>query len=108
MRAADDVVGGGAQLSHLTALCRSVEPAQPCTNRVVAPGLVDLSADAKLADRLGEGAVDLGALRDGLEDEPARVLGTVGDLRVEAAASERGSSGFEPRPVGRLFELKVG
>src|SRR5215470_3274986 len=108
VRAADNVVGRGAELGYLARLGRPVERRQPGTDRVVASGLVDLGRDAEFTHRLGQGDVDLGAVRDRLEDEPPGFLGTVGDLGQKTAAGQRGSGPFEAGAVGRVLELEVG
>jgi hypothetical protein len=108
VRAADDVVGRSAELSHLAALRLAIERVQPSTYRVIAPGLVDLGRDAERPHRLGERAVYLGVFRDRIKHEPTGVVRVVGDLDVEAAVGKCCRSAFGATSVGRLLELEVG
>ena len=107
VRAAEDVVRRGAQLSPLAVLRFAVERVQAGPHRIVATGLFDLLGDAEFAHRLREGDVYLRALRDRSQHQLSRLRRAVGDVCLEAAAGECSGSPLELAAVGGSLEIEV-
>src|ERR1700694_418070 len=108
MSATHDVVGRCTECAHLAGLCCAVEGLQPGPDGVITPGLFDFRGDTELANRLGQGDMDLCSLGDRPEDQSARVLTRVGNPYQKSTTFESRSSAFQLVAIGGTLELEIG
>ena len=107
VRAPQHVVRCGSELAHLPALRLPVQLLELRPDRVVSPRLVDLGREPELGQGLRERAVDLGSLRDHVQDELPGVVGAVGDQSVDSARLQRRRHACKPVGLGRTRKLHV-
>src|SRR5260370_5788965 len=88
MDAADDPIGRGGELTHLTALHFAIHLIQTRAKRLVQPGSLDVFGDANDLESSGGVVVNLGSHREEGPDNSSRLRAGVDNTDVDPAAFE--------------------